>query len=61
MEKEAGLCWKEAVFVGCLLIKFRKRAVGKLWKIALSGGAERVGGGGERDLRGWRQSVKNSE
>lgn len=43
MEKEAGLRWKEVVFVGCLLIKFRKRAVGKLWRISLSGGAERVG------------------
>ena len=43
MEKEVGLRWKEEVFVGCLLIKFKKRAVGKLWEIALSGGAERVG------------------
>ena len=51
MEKEAGLCWKEEVFVGCLLIKFRKFAVGKLWEISLSGGAERVGWRrGERPL-----------
>lgn len=51
MEKVAGLRWKEVAFVGCLLIKFRKCAVGKLWKIALSGGAERVGWRrGERPL-----------